>query len=71
MSEIPQRNHQSSTFTAMATFDAAQEGQISLVPNDPLLLLNDDDKLWWYVKNLRSNQVGYVPAEYVEVITLL
>lgn len=56
------------TYTAMASFDAALEGQISISPNDPLLLLNDDNKLWWYVKNLNSEETGYVPAEYVEVI---
>lgn len=56
------------TYTAMAAFEASLDGQISIYPNDPLLLLNDDNKLWWYVKNLNSDQVGYVPAEYVEVI---
>jgi hypothetical protein len=56
------------TYTAMAVFKATLEGQISISPNDPLLLLNHENKMWWYVKNLKTDQVGYVPAEYVEVI---
>jgi hypothetical protein len=55
------------TYTAMAMFKASLDGQITISPNDPLQLLNHQNKMWWYVKNLNTQEVGYVPAEYVEV----
>jgi hypothetical protein len=63
-------NDEHKSYTAMASFNATLEGQISISTNDSLLLLNDENKLWWYVKNLNTDEVGYVPAEYVEVFII-
>ncbi|KAJ3359552.1 hypothetical protein GGF32_009198 [Allomyces javanicus] len=51
---------------ALHTFVATMEGQVAVVRNEPLILLDDSNSYWWLVKPLRSNTIGYIPAEIVE-----
>jgi hypothetical protein len=55
-----------SVVCAMHTFVATLEGQVAVVRNEPLVLLDDTNSYWWLVKPLRSNSIGYIPAEIVE-----
>ncbi|ORZ40666.1 hypothetical protein BCR44DRAFT_1098065 [Catenaria anguillulae PL171] len=51
---------------ALHTFVATMEGQVAVVRNEPLILLDDSNSYWWLVKPLRSNTIGYIPAEIIE-----
>lgn len=48
------------------TFLANVEGQASVVKGDSLLLLDDANSYWWLVRVLKTEDVGYIPAENVE-----
>lgn len=48
------------------TFLATVEGQASVVKGDSLLLLDDANSYWWLVRVLKTEDVGYIPAENVE-----
>ena len=45
-------------------YTAQQDQELDIRKNERLLLL-DDSKTWWRVRNT-SNQTGYVPSNYVE-----
>lgn len=45
---------------------ATVEGQASVVKGDSLLLLDDANSYWWLVRVLKTEDVGYIPAENVE-----
>ncbi|KAG0232242.1 hypothetical protein BGW42_008296 [Actinomortierella wolfii] len=51
---------------ALHTFVATQEGQASVVRNDPLMLLEDTNVYWWLVRVLKTGVIGYIPAENIE-----
>jgi hypothetical protein len=48
------------------TFVATVEGQASVVKGDSLLLLDDANSYWWLVRVLKTEDVGYIPAENIE-----
>lgn len=48
------------------TFLATVEGQASVVKGDSLLLLDDANSYWWLVRVLKTEDVGYIPAENIE-----
>lgn len=52
---------------ALHTFTATVEGQASVVRGDALTLLDDSNSYWWLVKVLKTAEVGYIPAENIEV----
>jgi hypothetical protein len=52
---------------ALHTFQATVEGQASVEKGDSLTLLDDSNSYWWLVKVLKSDEVGYIPAENIEV----
>ncbi|KAJ1518578.1 hypothetical protein HMI54_014744 [Coelomomyces lativittatus] len=60
------RNSLKPTFYAMTTYAATSEGQIGIVQDEPLEVLDDKDSYWWLVRPVNSPLIGYVPAEYVE-----
>lgn len=45
-------------------YTAQQDQELDIRKNERLYLL-DDSKTWWRVRNA-SNQMGYVPSNYVE-----
>lgn len=51
---------------ALHTFLATVEGQASVVKGDQLTLLDDTNSYWWLVRVLKTQAVGYIPAENIE-----
>jgi hypothetical protein len=51
---------------ALHTFLASVEGQASVSKGDSLVLLDDSNSYWWLVRVLKSQGVGYIPAENIE-----
>lgn len=51
---------------ALHTFLATVEGQASVVKGDQLTLLDDSNSYWWLVRVLKTQLVGYIPAENIE-----
>lgn len=64
---IPDPNIDFDLVYALHTFTATVEGQASVVRGDALTLLDDSNSYWWLVKVLKSAEVGYIPAENIEV----
>ena len=64
---IPDENIDFDFVYALHTFGATVEGQASVVRGEPLTLLDDSNSYWWLVKVFKSEEVGYIPAENVEV----
>jgi hypothetical protein len=54
---------------AMHTFVANLEGQVCVLKGDLLALLDDSNSYWWLVRCLKTAEVGYIPAENIEVRT--
>lgn len=48
------------------TFVATVEGQASVMKGDSLILLDDSNSYWWLIKVLKTEEVGYIPAENIE-----
>lgn len=48
------------------TFAATVEGQASVLKGDLLVLLDDANSYWWLVRVLKTEDVGYIPAENIE-----
>jgi hypothetical protein len=52
---------------ALHTFVATLEGQVCVLKGDSLALLDDSNSYWWLVRCLKTAEVGYIPAENIEV----
>jgi hypothetical protein len=65
---IPDANIDFSLVYALHTFVATVEGQASVVKGDALTLLDDSNSYWWLIKVLKTSEVGYIPAENIEVL---
>ncbi|ORZ24455.1 hypothetical protein BCR42DRAFT_90949 [Absidia repens] len=63
---IPDENIDFDLVYTLHTFEATVEGQASVLKGDSLTLLDDSNSYWWLVKVLKSNEVGYIPAENIE-----
>lgn len=68
---IPDSNIDFSLVYALHTFVATVEGQASVVKGDALTLLDDSNSYWWLIKVLKTSEVGYIPAENIEVIKMM
>lgn len=64
---VPDPNIDFDLVYALHTFAATVEGQASVVKGDALTLLDDSNSYWWLVKVLKTSEVGYIPAENIEV----
>ncbi|KAF1803906.1 hypothetical protein FB192DRAFT_1279741 [Mucor lusitanicus] len=64
---IPDPNIDFDMVYALHTFAATVEGQASVVRGDALTLLDDSNSYWWLVKVLKTAEVGYIPAENIEL----
>ncbi|CAG8435021.1 7258_t:CDS:2 [Diversispora eburnea] len=51
------------TLYVLHTFHATVEGQVSVERDDHLKLLDDSNSYWWLIKVLKSDDIGYIPAE--------
>ncbi|KAI8093858.1 uncharacterized protein BX664DRAFT_259630 [Halteromyces radiatus] len=63
---IPDENIDFDLVYTLHTFEATVEGQASVLKGDSLTLLDDSNSYWWLVKVLKTNEVGYIPAENIE-----
>lgn len=50
------------------TFVATLDGQVCTEKNDKLKLLDDSNSYWWLIRCVKSSEVGYIPAESIEVL---
>ncbi|ORY53900.1 hypothetical protein BCR33DRAFT_711244, partial [Rhizoclosmatium globosum] len=48
------------------TFVANVEGQVCVLKGDSLKLLDDTNYYWWLVKCVKTEEIGYIPAENIE-----
>lgn len=64
---IPDENINFDLVYALHTFVATVEGQASVFKGDALTLLDDSNSYWWLVSVLKTSEVGYIPAENIEV----
>jgi hypothetical protein len=63
---IPDEDIDFNLVYALHTFLATVDGQASVVKGDKLLLLDDTNSYWWLVRVLKTQAVGYIPAENIE-----
>lgn len=45
---------------------ATLEGQVCVLRGDSLVLLDDSNSYWWLVKCVKTDEIGYIPAENIE-----
>lgn len=63
---IPDEDIDFSLVYSLHTFLATVDGQASVVKGDKLYLLDDSNSYWWLVRVLKTQAVGYIPAENIE-----
>jgi len=51
---------------SLHSFAATVEGQANVVKGDRLTLIDDSNSYWWLVRVLKTQEVGYIPAENIE-----
>jgi len=51
---------------SLHTFVATVDGQANVVKGDSLFLMDDSNSYWWLVRVLKTQEVGYIPAENIE-----
>jgi hypothetical protein len=52
---------------AFHSFAGTAEGQANVVKGDSLYLMDDTNDYWWLVRVIKTQKVGYIPAEYIEM----
>ncbi|CCF54762.1 hypothetical protein NDA11_006294 [Ustilago hordei] len=63
---IPDENINFDLVYALHNFVATVEGQATVHKGNSLTLLDDSNSYWWLVRVLRTQEVGYIPAENIE-----
>lgn len=66
-SSIPDENINFDLVYTLHTFEATVDGQASVKKGDTLTLLNDSNSYWWLIRDLKTSEVGYIPAENIEM----
>ena len=61
----------SSVMKAQYDYDAAAQGELSLKEDQTLLVFGDEEDGWLLVQEDSGGKVGYVPGNYVEVISVV
>lgn len=51
---------------ALYEFSGNDPSHCELKPDEPVLLLNNQDSYWWLVKKESDNRIGFAPAECLE-----
>jgi hypothetical protein len=49
-------------------YKGATEQELDFNKDDEMMLINDDNKDWWFVENQSTGEKGYIPATYVRVL---
>lgn len=57
------------TVYAVRPFHATLAGHVDANVGDELVLINDTHWYWWLVRVQRTACIGYIPAEFVELLT--
>lgn len=52
---------------ALQTFARNGENLVCVLRGDKLILLNDENNYWWLVRTVKTGEIGYVPADIIEV----
>lgn len=68
---IPDENIDFDSVYALHAFVATVEGQVNARKGDVLLLMEDENTYWWLVEVLHTGEIGYIPAENIEVSNML
>ncbi|CAO1626851.1 unnamed protein product [Sympodiomycopsis kandeliae] len=63
---IPDENIDFDLVYALHAFAATVEGQATVDKGNSLTLLDDSNSYWWLVRVLKTQEVGYIPAENIE-----
>jgi hypothetical protein len=63
---IPDENINFDLVYTLHSFEATVDGQASVKKGDALTLLDDSNSYWWLIRDLKSSEVGYIPAENIE-----
>ncbi|KAL9934594.1 hypothetical protein V8E36_006369 [Tilletia maclaganii] len=63
---IPDENIDFDLVYALHNFIATVEGQATVHKGNSLTLLDDSNSYWWLVRVLKTQEVGYIPAENIE-----
>ncbi|VDP07135.1 unnamed protein product [Soboliphyme baturini] len=50
---------------ALYPYESRADGDLSFKKGDTMLLLDNSNADWWYVKHLATEQTGYVPRNFV------
>ncbi|QRW02002.1 Tip elongation aberrant protein Tea4 [Ceratobasidium sp. AG-Ba] len=66
ISEIPDPSIDFDLVYSLHAFVATVEGQANVSKGDSLFLMDDSNSYWWLVRVLKSQEVGYIPAENIE-----
>ncbi|KAG9099158.1 hypothetical protein FRC06_005582 [Ceratobasidium sp. 370] len=66
VSEIPDPSIDFDLVYSLHAFIATVEGQANVAKGDSLFLMDDSNSYWWLVRVLKSQEVGYIPAENIE-----
>jgi hypothetical protein len=51
---------------SLRNFVATTEGQANVHKGDTLFLMDDSNSYWWLVRVLKTQDIGYIPAENIE-----
>jgi hypothetical protein len=51
---------------SLRNFVATTEGQANVRKGDTLFLMDDSNSYWWLVRVLKTQDIGYIPAENIE-----
>ncbi|KAJ3315817.1 cytoskeletal protein binding protein [Boothiomyces sp. JEL0838] len=54
---------------ALYDYEPVESGELAIVENDMLIVLDNSDPDWWLVKHLKKHGEGLVPKTYVELQT--
>ncbi|KAI7902127.1 uncharacterized protein BX663DRAFT_511827 [Cokeromyces recurvatus] len=63
---IPDEDINFEVVYTLHSFEATMDGQATVKKGDALTLLDDSNSYWWLIRDLKSLEVGYIPAENIE-----
>lgn len=55
-------------YTALAEYYAIESGEMGLKPGQAIEVLKIGDDGWWYARDVKSQQQGWIPASYLETL---
>lgn len=64
-SHTPNASHNQTIVTALYTYNAKDEGDLSFRKGDRLLVIDDTDPDWWLAQHMTTKVQGYIPRNYV------